>query len=243
ALLLAACGSAAPSAETPAEARIPLRLERTPLREIAAYLVEEARANTVVSSQLDPFADCISVSASAPEPVSIDEAVTILRVALADSGIDVQHREGVVRFALREGADPPACGTQAETTAPAEPDDVVARFRQGVRQTGPREWLLRSDAAALLRTGATLDTVRLVPQENTGIRLYGISRESLLSVLGLANEDLIRTVNGTPMTTPEAALEAYSQLRRAIDVVVHLERNGEPLTFRYRVVDRFSAGP
>ena len=57
-------------------------------------------------------------------------------------------------------------------------------------------------------------SARIVPHEENGqvvgVKLYGIRRNSLLGKLGLQNGDLLRTINGFDMASPDTALEAYA---------------------------------
>jgi general secretion pathway protein C len=72
--------------------------------------------------------------------------------------------------------------------------------------------------------------VRLVPEAKDGkvigIRLFGIRPGSLLALLGLQSSDLLESINGYSMASPEDALQAYTQLRRASSLDVRLQRHG-----------------
>ena len=68
-----------------------------------------------------------------------------------------------------------------------------------------------------------------------GVKLYGIRRGSLLSRLGLQNGDLLRTINGFDMSSPDKALEAYTKLRTASNLTVAIERRGQSMTLDYEI--------
>jgi general secretion pathway protein C len=83
-------------------------------------------------------------------------------------------------------------------------------------------------------------SARIVPHEENGqvvgVKLYGIRRNSLLGKLGLQNGDLLRTINGFDMASPDSALEAYSRLRSASNLSVAVTRRGRPMNVDYDIV-------
>ena len=82
-------------------------------------------------------------------------------------------------------------------------------------------------------------SARIVPHEENGqvvgVKLYGIRRNSLLGKLGLQNGDLLRTINGFEMSSPDTALEAYSRLRSASNLSVAVTRRGRPMNIDYDI--------
>ncbi len=81
--------------------------------------------------------------------------------------------------------------------------------------------------------------VRIVPSisdgKPLGFKIYAIRRGSLAWHLGLRNGDLIRTVNGYDLSSPDKCLEAYARLRASDLVVVELERAGISHELRYQI--------
>jgi general secretion pathway protein C len=82
-------------------------------------------------------------------------------------------------------------------------------------------------------------SARIVPHEQNGqvvgVKMYGIRRNSLLGQLGLQNGDLLRSINGYDMASPDSALEAYSRLRSASNLSVAITRRGKPMTVEYQI--------
>ena len=70
-----------------------------------------------------------------------------------------------------------------------------------------------------------------------GFKLYAIRPNSLFARLGLQNGDRIVRINGTELTTPDRALEIYTQVRQARLVRVDVERRGVPTQLVYDVID------
>jgi general secretion pathway protein C len=84
-----------------------------------------------------------------------------------------------------------------------------------------------------------MSSARVVPHEENGqvvgVKLYGIRRNSLLGKLGLQNGDLLRTINGFEMSSPDTALEAYSRLRTASNLAVAVVRRGQAINVQYDI--------
>jgi general secretion pathway protein C len=57
----------------------------------------------------------------------------------------------------------------------------------------------------------------------------------LLGKLGLQNGDLMRTINGFEMSSPDTALEAYARLRSASNLTVAVVRRGQPMNVQYDI--------
>jgi len=80
---------------------------------------------------------------------------------------------------------------------------------------------------------------RVVPHEQggkvVGVKLYGIRRNSLLGGIGMQNGDLLSTINGFDMASPDSALEAYTKLRSANDLTVTIQRRGRDVNMQYHI--------
>jgi hypothetical protein len=126
-----------------------------------------------------------------------------------------------------EGGPPAA----ASTSAPV-PKDLVRALRPGryeLRRTVLDQTL--ADTTSLARQA------RFVPYfkdgQPAGFKLFAIRPGSFYAALGFRNGDALLTLNGIPLTSPDRALEAYTSLRGAREVVVTLDRRGEPVTLTY----------
>ncbi|MCS6797117.1 MAG: hypothetical protein NZ898_01075 [Myxococcota bacterium] len=116
-----------------------------------------------------------------------------------------------------------------------------ADLEAGIRQVSDTRYAVqRSLVNRLLENQAEMmRTARIIPHEEggrvVGVKLYGIRRNSLLSRLGLQNGDMLRTINGFDMTSPDRALEAYARLRDVPHLSVAIERRGQPMTLDYDI--------
>jgi len=108
------------------------------------------------------------------------------------------------------------------------------------RVSDTRFTVARSLVDRLLENQAELmRTARIIPHQEggrtVGVKLYGIRRNSLLGRLGLQNGDMLRTINGFDMTSPDSALEAYARLRGSDNLSVSIVRRGQPQTVDYNI--------
>jgi general secretion pathway protein C len=80
---------------------------------------------------------------------------------------------------------------------------------------------------------------RVIPYEENGrtvgVKVYGIRRNALLGKLGIQNGDVLRTINGFDLSSPDSALEAYTKLRESGDFSIAMMRRGAPKTMEYSV--------
>ncbi len=93
--------------------------------------------------------------------------------------------------------------------------------------------------AATQNMGALLTQARVVPNivggRIKGYRIFAISPGSIYSSIGLRDGDVLRSVNGIQVTTPESALQLFQQLRNERRFTLNVERNGQPMTLNYTV--------
>ena len=91
----------------------------------------------------------------------------------------------------------------------------------------------------LANQGSLMKSARVIPHEENGrvvgVKLYGIRRNSLLGRLGIRNGDMLRTINGFDMTSPDTALEAYSRLRSADKLTLAVKRQSKEMTIDYNI--------
>jgi general secretion pathway protein C len=64
----------------------------------------------------------------------------------------------------------------------------------------------------------------------TGLRVARVTPTSLLGSLGLRNGDVLKSINGFPIVSPDKALAAYARLRTANQIRIELLRGGKPTT-------------
>jgi general secretion pathway protein C len=134
---------------------------------------------------------------------------------------------------------PAAVAAAAAPTDPAAAGD--AELDQGIKQQSETKYTVRRSLVdKLLQNQAELmRSARVVPHEENGrvvgVKLYGIRKTSLLGKLGLQNGDMLRTINGFDMGSPDSALEAYAKLRSASNLSLAVVRRGNAVTMEYNI--------
>lgn len=90
-----------------------------------------------------------------------------------------------------------------------------------------------ADPAALARQA------RIIPNykdgERSGLKLVGISPNSVYSQLGIRSGDVIHSVNGVRVNDQNKALEMLDALRREKQVNIEVERRGQKQTYEYQI--------
>jgi general secretion pathway protein C len=139
-----------------------------------------------------------------------------------------------------KSAVPPPPKPAAAVEAPSSGD---AEMDKGIKQQSETKYSVqRSLVDKLLQNQAELmRSARVVPHEENGrvvgVKLYGIRKTSLFGKLGLQNGDMLRTINGFDMGSPDSALEAYAKLRTASNLSLAIVRRGNAVTMEYNIAN------
>ena len=171
-------------------------------------------------------------------------ALTPARVRLADA------RVADAPAVASPPASAPLCAGVPPAAPPAPPDApaVVAGWPgwpalAGITRVDATHYTLARDLIdrALAAPTPLLRTARIVPAiadgQPAGVKLYAMRPGSPLVVLGLANGDTLRAIDGLPLTSADRALEAYSRLHATDLLTLELTRRGQPMTLTYQIVD------
>jgi len=82
-------------------------------------------------------------------------------------------------------------------------------------------------------------SVRVLPYEKNGkvegYKFYGIRSSSALAHLGLKNGDVVHSINGVAMTSPDQALAAYGKLSKSNEFEIKISRRGKPTTLEIEI--------
>ncbi len=116
-------------------------------------------------------------------------------------------------------------GSTIPHAAPPEPLPELSR-------SGDTTYIDESLIRSIVSDPARLDGARIV-QRSDGFRLYGVQRGSLLARAGLQNGDVLRTVEGLEIDSPDDLLEAYARHAEARVLTVGVERRGQDVTLRF----------
>ena len=91
----------------------------------------------------------------------------------------------------------------------------------------------------ILANPKSLGRARIVPSRRNGkidgFRVYRVRKSSPLAKIGIMNGDTIHSVNGFAITSPDKALEVYTNVRSASNITVSLTRRGKSRTISYSI--------
>ena len=77
----------------------------------------------------------------------------------------------------------------------------------------------------------------IINGKQNGWILKGIKSDSIYTMLGLKNGDVLVAVNGYPLSNPEAALQTFTAIQQGIErLEIDIIRNGEKKRFIYQIM-------
>lgn len=125
---------------------------------------------------------------------------------------------------------PPARVMHSLTTLVQDPAAPTRYCPEQDRCVVPRTVIeaMLADPASLAQQARLMQSVQ--DGVARGYKIYGIRPESLPRALGFKNGDLLKSVNGLPLTSMDQSMAAYAKLRRSDRLVLEIERKGAPLT-------------
>lgn len=137
--------------------------------------------------------------------------------------------EGVAEGRNSAGETKPA----GEVTAAAGGDQDIE-----VRKVGENQYVLRR--SDLTKVTGNLNSLarqaRIVPsKKDNGFKVFSITADSLYQKIGIQNGDVIKSINGIDLSSPDKALEAYSRLQSASKLSLDIVRRGQPQTMEYTI--------
>jgi len=171
-------------------------------------------------------------------------------LAVYSSSVIVTSSAGACQLLMFEEDEGAAVRTAAPAAKPAaRPKPADARsaglseqeLNEGIEKISDTRFNIQRSLVdkVLANQGSLMKTARVIPHEENGrvagVKLYGIRRNSLLGRLGVRNGDMLRTINGFDMTSPDTALEAYSRLRSADKLTLAINRQSKEMTIEYNI--------
>ena len=107
-----------------------------------------------------------------------------------------------------------------------------------VRKIGENQYVLkRSDLMKLTgNLNALARQARIIPaRKEKGFKIFSIKQNSLYRKIGIVNGDIIKSINGIELSSPDKALEAYSRLQSASKLSLDIKRRGQDETLEYTI--------
>ena len=170
-----------------------------------------------------------------------------LVLAVHASSVVMSASSGACQLLMFEEEGAIASAPVAQKHAAAKPADARSaglseeELTDGIEKISDSNFNIQRSLVdkVLANQGSLMKSARVIPHEENGrvvgVKLYGIRRNSLLGRLGVRNGDMLRTINGFDMTSPDTALEAYSRLRSADKLTLAIKRQNKEISINYNV--------
>ncbi len=132
-------------------------------------------------------------------------------------------------------APPPAASAAGGT------DPLSVEMDRGIKKTGEHSYeIQRGTLESVLGNMSLLSrSARIVPEmrdgKAAGFRLYAVKPDGPFAKIGMQNGDVISSINGLEITSPEKALEVYAKLKSASHLSLGMETNGKKVTKDYNI--------
>jgi len=134
----------------------------------------------------------------------------------------------------------PVSVTSAGDSAVAPTVGSIGPILAGIHRISPQETTITRAALDQIlgeldtSLGATRGLAETRQGREIGFHLVGVEPGAVMSALGFEEDDVVVSVGGYEMTTPDRVLEAYTLLRSATLIPIEVERRGtrQPLTIR-----------
>jgi general secretion pathway protein C len=147
--------------------------------------------------------------------------------------------------------DPSPPLPETDDEAPAPPgrraarrpvrDSFTQELNQGIRKLDGRRYEIKRGTLelALGNLASLARSVRVRPEVRDGkafgFRLFAIRADVPFAKLGLRNDDVLVSINGLDLATPERALDAYGKLKESPRLGLGLLREGHETTQEYTI--------
>ena len=138
-------------------------------------------------------------------------------------------------------APPPPPPGAAPPAAPDKNDALAVDLAKGIKKVTENKYeLQRSTLESVLGNMSLLSrSARIVPEmkdgKASGFRLFAVRPDGPFAMIGMQNGDIISSINGLEITSPEKALEVYAKLKSARPLSLGMERNGQKVTKEYNI--------
>jgi type II secretion system protein C len=128
-------------------------------------------------------------------------------------------------------------GLRSDKNAGLSPEEIdqgiekVSDTRFNIRRTLMNKVL--DNAGKLIGIAAV--SPKMEGGKSTGMEIRGIRPGTLLTKLGMKNNDVLESINGQPLTSTDAALGVYTTLRTADQFTLSVLRDGKSMEFTYKL--------
>jgi hypothetical protein len=216
------------------------------LRRLMAMAVLAAASGLLASTLVRRYFTGIMSALSSPalqaepvEPVRLDGGAEPARANASLEGSGTAQTGPTAQPVLAKGA-PRSRRIRAARAAREPARDAFSRtLGHGIQKLGERRYEIRRDALelALHNLRALSASARVAPElrggKPVGFRLFAVSADGPIAKLGLRDGDVLVSINGMDITTPDRVLSAYAKLKAADRLELGILREGRAFACVY----------
>jgi hypothetical protein len=189
---------------------------------------------------MSALARTTSEESPSDEPIQADGNSPSL-LALAPEGVTPEETRSA-SLLLRKAAKGHPAATARPASSHNPPSDTFAReLDRGIRKLAERRYEIKRGTLelALGNLQFLARSVRVIPDTRDGkpfgFRLFAIRADGPAALLGLRNDDVLVSINGLDIATPDHVLDAYGKLKTAPHLVLGLIRQRHEITQDYTI--------
>lgn len=116
---------------------------------------------------------------------------------------------------------------------------VLASLSSAVKKTGPYSYIIERSRIKKSDLNSIFTQMHAVPDivkgKITGFRVLTVVPTGIFSYMGFQPGDIIKSVNGTPLSSPQEAVNLLSGLMNENNVSIDIIKGGRNLTMNYKI--------
>lgn len=126
-------------------------------------------------------------------------------------------------------------------TAQASNDPLQQEIERGITCTTPTQCEIKRSLVDKLSNNplSLYSSVALPPNlkdgQANGVIVRFLKPNNLFAKLGMQHLDVLKSINGADISSPDKGLEAYTNLKKASNLTLVIERKGQTITLDYKI--------
>jgi hypothetical protein len=204
-------------------------------------MVKWARASTCVDYLFDASLSDRRLGQPVILTVTGPDVATVFELLLHSMNLH-SRSTGERRQIVADGPETdPSRETNLREKADGERDRVFDHIESQIRKRDGTHFTISRKGADATMANIALVALSLRVETETrdnrpiGFRIVSLKPTSVLARLGLLADDVVLSLNGHDLTTPEKALEVYAQVRSANKFQARLMRKGKAVTLELKI--------
>jgi general secretion pathway protein C len=156
-------------------------------------------------------------------------------VSIADDRVGLKRSDGTIEYLMLDGGDVATAVASSDDSSSGSPGEGVKQVAENKFEVSKDLFdKYLSDPESIAGLGRAL-LHRGPDGEYDGYRLSAIRRNTIADQLGIKNGDIIKSVNGQPLNSMQAAMGAYTTMRTQSSFCFQISRRGSPQELCYDV--------